>query len=119
LIKKGNTSVEHHIEQAVEEGMQYLSDKADVQEAEVFASVNAVLTSRINYTSHLPCNGLEEPKSTQTQGVGLRVVFKETDGVSPHTEKLKRVQCTIRIFTDSLHHQKMKECFGTITTKRF
>jgi PmbA protein len=73
--------VDSHIKKAVDEGMEYLSNKADVKEAEVFASVNAIFTSRINYTSHLPCNGLEEPKSTQTHGVGLRVVFKGTDGV--------------------------------------
>jgi PmbA protein len=73
--------VDAHIKKVVDEGMKYLSNKADVQEAEVFASVNAILTSRINYTSHLPCNGLEEPKSTQTHGVSLRVVLKEADGV--------------------------------------
>lgn len=61
--------------------MEHLTSTPGVCEAEVFASVNAILTSRINYTSHLPCNGLEEPKSTQTQGVGLRLVFKGEDGL--------------------------------------
>ena len=70
-----------HIKKVVTEGMEYLSNQADVKEAEVFASVNGIFTGRINYTSHLPCNGLEEPKSTQSQGVGLRIVFKAADGV--------------------------------------
>jgi len=76
-----NTLVDHHIKKVVADGIEYLSKKADVQEVEIFASINSIFTSRINYTSHLPCNGLEEPKSTQSQGVGLRVVLKDAEGV--------------------------------------
>jgi PmbA protein len=36
----------------------------DVREGEVFASANTHLLSRLCYTSHVPCNGVEEPKST-------------------------------------------------------
>jgi len=74
--------VDSQIKKIVSEGLQYLLSKIDVQEAEVFASANKILTCRINYTSHLPCNGLEEPKSIQTQGVGLRLAFKGEDGVT-------------------------------------
>ena len=63
----------------VEEGVHYLRARGDLREVEVFAAVNGMLTCRINYTSHLPCNGLEEPKSLHTQGVGVRAVFKTGD----------------------------------------
>ncbi len=63
------------------EGLAYLSRNDEIHEVELFAAVNGILTSRINYTSHLPCNGLEEPKSTQNQGIGLRVAFKEGDTI--------------------------------------
>jgi len=73
--------VDSHIKKVITAGLEHLSNKDDISEVEIFASVNGILTCRINYTSHLPCNGLEEPKSTQTQGVGLRVSFKDGDGV--------------------------------------
>ena len=67
-----------HIKKTVDEGLAHLSNKAGVQEAEVFASVNSIFTSRINYTSHLPCNGLEEPKSNQTATkTGKETAFTE------------------------------------------
>ncbi|MEE9198244.1 MAG: TldD/PmbA family protein, partial [Dehalococcoidia bacterium] len=33
-----------------------------------------------NYTSHIPCNGLEEPKSTESYGLGVQAVFSSPDG---------------------------------------
>jgi PmbA protein len=65
----------------VAEGLSYLRRKADIGEAELFASINSIATCRINYTAHIPCNGLEEPKSSQTRGVGLRVAFKNGSGI--------------------------------------
>src|SRR5262249_41685919 len=38
------------------------------------------LLARLNYTSHLPCNGVEEPKSTETYGLGIRAVFDSPEG---------------------------------------
>lgn len=73
--------MDFHVKKVVADGLEYLSNQDDIQEVEIFASVNNIRTCRINYTSHLPCNGLEEPKSTQTRGVGLRVVFKDGDGI--------------------------------------
>jgi predicted Zn-dependent protease len=35
-----------------------------------------VLLARLNYTSHIPCNGVEEPKSVVNYGVGVQAVFK-------------------------------------------
>src|SRR5262249_30084495 len=51
-----------------------------VREAEVFAAENGGLSTRLCYTSHIPCNGVEEPKSTESRGVGLQVVFDGPDG---------------------------------------
>jgi PmbA protein len=47
----------------------------DVREAEVFVASNAHMLTRLSYTSHIPCNGVEEPKSTSGHGLGLQVVF--------------------------------------------
>jgi PmbA protein len=52
----------------------------DVREAEVFVAANAHLLTRLCYTSHIPCNGVEEPKSTSAHGLGLQVVFEHPDG---------------------------------------
>jgi hypothetical protein len=51
-----------------------------VREVEVFAAANASLIVRLNYTSHIPCNGVEEPKSTESWGLGLQVVFEGPEG---------------------------------------
>ena len=60
---------------AVKDALAYLSAQPDVAEAEVFASANANLTVRLNYTSHIPGNGVEEPK----------LVFLTAIGPSPNT----------------------------------
>ena len=60
---------------AAREALAYVRAQADVAEAEVFASANTNLTVRINYTSHIPSNGVEEPKSFESFGIGLRVAF--------------------------------------------
>jgi PmbA protein len=46
-----------------------------VGEVEVFAASNASLLTRLNYTSHIPCNGVEEPKSSESYGLGIQAVF--------------------------------------------
>lgn len=53
----------------------------DVQEVEVYAGSTSHLLSRLNYTSHIPCSGVEEPKSTFTCGIGLRAVFRTPEGI--------------------------------------
>jgi PmbA protein len=66
---------------AVREGLAYLTASGQVAEAEVFASSNASLIARLNYTSHIPCNGVEEPKSTASYGLGIQAVFADEAGV--------------------------------------
>jgi PmbA protein len=51
-----------------------------VSEVEVFVAANATLLTRLNYTSHIPCNGVEEPKSVESYGIGLQVGFDGPDG---------------------------------------
>jgi PmbA protein len=51
-----------------------------VRDAEVFAAENGGLSTRLSYTSHIPCNGVEEPKSTESRGIGIQVVLEGADG---------------------------------------
>ncbi len=68
------------LKQAADEGLAFLRAQEDVEEAEVFVASNGVLLARLNYTSHIPCNGVEEPKSVVNYGTGVQAVFKGTDG---------------------------------------
>src|SRR5438046_3488910 len=65
---------------AAAEGLAFLKQQADIEEAEVFVSANGVLLTRLNYTSHIPCNGVEEPKSLVNYGVGVQAVLRSGDG---------------------------------------
>ncbi|MBI4234293.1 MAG: hypothetical protein HY686_07630 [Chloroflexi bacterium] len=69
------------LRRAAQEALAYLHTQPDVQEAEVFAASNGSLFARLNYTSHIPSNGVEEPKSLESCGVALRVAFKAAEGV--------------------------------------
>ena len=66
---------------AVAEGLRYLRSVSDVREAEIFAASTTHLLTRLHYTSHFPCNGVEEPKSTVAHGLGIRAVFRTADGI--------------------------------------
>ncbi len=67
------------LQKSAEEGLAFLRQQEDVEEAEVFVSSNGVLLTRLNYTSHIPCNGVEEPKSIANYGAGVQAVFKHGD----------------------------------------
>lgn len=64
----------------VQRALRQIAREKDVQEAEVFASSTGQLLCRLNYTSEIPCNGVEEPKSSETFGIGIRAVFAGPDG---------------------------------------
>src|SRR5687768_18493626 len=51
-----------------------------VSEVEVFVAANATLLTRLNYTSHIPCNGVEEPKSVESYGIGIQIVLDGPGG---------------------------------------
>jgi PmbA protein len=59
------------LKKSAAEGLAFVKQQDDVVEAEVFVSANGVLLTRLNYTSHIPCNGVEEPKSLVNYGVGV------------------------------------------------
>src|SRR3990172_9115600 len=59
------------------EGLAFIKTQKDVSDAEIFVSSISHLLCRINYTSSIPCNGVEEPKSTLSYGIGVQAVFKE------------------------------------------
>jgi predicted Zn-dependent protease len=66
---------------ATKEALAYVAAQPGVTEAEVFASANVNLTVRLNYTSNIPSNGVEEPKSVESHGLGLRVAFHTPEGL--------------------------------------
>lgn len=63
---------------ATEKIFQHVSRKSDVKALEVFAASNEQLINRLVCTSHIKCNGVEEPKSQENFGLGLQIIF--TDG---------------------------------------
>jgi PmbA protein len=65
---------------AAERALEHACRAPGVVEAEVFAAANGALLARLNYTSHIPCNGVEEPKSTESCGLGIRAVFASPAG---------------------------------------
>ncbi|MBI1886543.1 MAG: hypothetical protein HYS09_09580 [Chloroflexi bacterium] len=65
------------LNKAVTDGLAFLQGQEDVEEAEVFVAANGILHTRLNYTSHIPCNGVEEPKSIDNFGVGVQAVFRQ------------------------------------------
>src|SRR3990172_2479434 len=67
------------LQKAVQDGLAFLRTQDDIEEAEVFVASNGILLTRLNYTSHIPCNGVEEPKSVVNYGVGVHAVFKDGD----------------------------------------
>ncbi len=65
------------LKKAVHQALRQIARTRDIREAEVFASSTAQLLCRLNYTSEIPCNGVEEPKSVEAYGLGIRAVFAE------------------------------------------
>lgn len=65
---------------AVLRALRHIARAKDVQEAEVYASSTGQMLCRLNYTSEIPCHGVEEPKSSETFGIGIRAIFAGTDG---------------------------------------
>ncbi|MFQ5882030.1 MAG: TldD/PmbA family protein [Candidatus Methylomirabilales bacterium] len=69
------------LKRAVGEALGALRPISDIKEVEIFAASNTHLLTRIHYTSHIPCNGVEEPKSTFSYGIGIRAVFRTPEGI--------------------------------------
>ena len=54
------------LRRAAREALAYVSAQPDVREAEAFAAGNGSLFARLSYTSHIPSNGVEEPKARES-----------------------------------------------------
>lgn len=67
--------------QAAEAAYQFLCGQPDIKECMVFVSSNRQAVARFNYTSHIPCNVVEEIKSTEDYGIGIHTVFQTPEGV--------------------------------------
>jgi PmbA protein len=65
---------------AARDALAFLGTVPDVLESEVFAAANGQLLTRLSYASHVSSNGVEEPKSSESRGIGLQVVFRGADG---------------------------------------
>jgi len=65
---------------AAREALAFLDTVPDILESEVFAAANGQLLTRLSYASHVPSNGVEEPKSSRSHGIGLQVVFRGAAG---------------------------------------
>jgi len=70
------------LRRAVARALAFVSVQPGVREVEAFAAANRSLLARLNYTSHIPCNGVEEPKSSEAYGLGLQVAFDTPDGLA-------------------------------------
>jgi PmbA protein len=65
---------------AARAALDLVSAQDGVREVEVFVAANGSLLARLCYTSGIACNGVEEPKSVESHGLGLQVVFDAPDG---------------------------------------
>lgn len=63
------------------QGIELLNKVEDIKEAEVFVAVNDRFVGRLNYTSGIPSNGLQEPKSNAYSGTGVAAVFQTKEGL--------------------------------------
>ncbi|MEW6355495.1 MAG: TldD/PmbA family protein [Planctomycetota bacterium] len=63
------------LQDAAAAALKWVQSQKGVREAEAFVAANDSLLARLDYTSHIPCEGVLEPKSCGSFGVGLRVVF--------------------------------------------
>ena len=67
---------------ATREALAYVRAQPGIRECEVFMASNGSLFARLNYTSRIPSNGLEEPKSLESYGVGIQAAFESPEGVT-------------------------------------
>jgi hypothetical protein len=65
---------------AAREALALAHQEPGLVETEVFVAANAALLARLCYTSHIPSNGVEEPKSADSFGIGIQAVFDTPAG---------------------------------------
>jgi PmbA protein len=77
-VRVGPTTAD--LARAARDALALVRAEPDVLEAEAFVAANGQLLARLSYASHIPSNGVEEPKSTESHGIGLQVVFRGPSG---------------------------------------
>lgn len=70
------------LKQSVRQALRLIARTKDIRAAEVFASCTRQWLCRLNYTSEIPCHGVEEPKSVESLGLSIRAVFAEGTGAA-------------------------------------
>lgn len=65
------------LKRIVKQGLKQVRAQPGLIEGLVYASSNRRTVGRIVYTSHIPCNGLEEPKSDEDFGISVELWFKQ------------------------------------------
>ncbi|MBI2060249.1 MAG: hypothetical protein HYT87_10810 [Nitrospirae bacterium] len=65
------------LRKVVADGLRLVKKEKGLVAGEVFASENLAHTARLHYASHLPCNGVEEPKTYEFRGLAVRILFEE------------------------------------------
>jgi PmbA protein len=62
------------LKDVVQDGLHILEKKPGVKQAEIFASANELIIMRIGFSTNIPNNALEEPKSVDSYGLSVRVL---------------------------------------------
>ena len=65
---------------AAAEALVRVRAREDILEAQIVVSANMHNVIRFNFTSRIPCNGVEEVKSKEDFGIGVTAVFRMPDG---------------------------------------
>ncbi len=65
------------LKQSVRKAEEILNKMKGISEYEIFVSANDVFFNRLNFTSHIPSNGVEEAKSNEDFGIGIQIVVNK------------------------------------------
>lgn len=65
------------LKKIVKEGLKVVKKQPGLLEGLVYASSNRRVVGRLVYTTHIPSNGLEEPKSDEDFGIAVEVWFEK------------------------------------------
>lgn len=70
------------LKKAVADGVEILKKDKSLIEGVLYASSNRRVIGRLVYTHHIPCQGLEEPKSEEDVGISIQGYFRNGSSIS-------------------------------------
>lgn len=78
-LREDNKSMKtkQELQQIVLEGLELVKEIEGLLEGVVYASASRHIIGRLVYTTHIPSNGLEEPKSYDESGISVEVWFQK------------------------------------------